>query len=284
MLEGSRFREGKELKEHGSVKIELSDPEDDPTAMMIILGILYGDDVQVPIELDLPTLCKVAVLADKYQWHALVTPHVISWFDIFANSHGLPTVFNTNLLMCLWIAWLFRMKDHFKSLSRVAQEDACTSIDLTDESIRLPASILKAINEQRDVAFQKIEQVIHEFKETLLDGEKQKDSTLPEQKMVKYMVFGHAIFYSQDLELGEFSRPNHAGSSIRLLRSRISLFQSVEGFNIQSSKGTNRHVAIGGSWDLRTELQKAISDLKIDEWGLDYDDFKQSFADGRSDA
>ncbi len=102
--------------------------------------------------------------------------------------------------------------------------------------------------------------------------------------MVKYMAFGHAIFYSQDLELGEFSQPNHAGSSIRLLRSRISLFQSVEGFNIQSSKGTNRHVAIGGPWDLRNELEKAISDLKIDEWGLDYDDFKQSFADGRSDA
>ncbi len=142
MLEGSRFREGKELKEHGFVEIELLDPEDDPTAMMIILGILYEDYVQVPTELDLPTLCKVAVLVDKYQWHALVTPHVTSWFDIFVNSHGLPIILNTNLLMCLWIAWLFGMKDRFKSLSGVAQEDACTSIDLADESIRLPASIL----------------------------------------------------------------------------------------------------------------------------------------------
>ena len=51
MLEGSRFHEGEELKEHGFVEIKLLDPEDEPTAMMIILGILYENDVQVPIEL-----------------------------------------------------------------------------------------------------------------------------------------------------------------------------------------------------------------------------------------
>ncbi len=50
MLDGPSFREGEELKRHGFVEVKLSDPEDDPTAMMIVLGILYGDGVQVPIE------------------------------------------------------------------------------------------------------------------------------------------------------------------------------------------------------------------------------------------
>ena len=142
MLEGSGFREGKELKEHGFVEIELLDPEDEPTAMMIVLGILYGNNIQVPIELDLPTLNKVAVLVDKYQWHELVTPHAISWFDSLLDSRGLPDAFDKTFLMWLWIAWLFGMKDHFKALSRVAQQDACNSIDLTDESIRLSTRAL----------------------------------------------------------------------------------------------------------------------------------------------
>jgi hypothetical protein len=142
MLKGPGFREGEELKEHGLVEIKLLNPEDEPTAMMIVLGILYGNDVQVPIKLDLPTLDKVAVLVDKYQWHALVTPHAISWFDSLLDSQGLPDAFDETLWMWLFIAWLFGMKDHFKALSRVAQQDACNSIDLTDESIRLSTRAL----------------------------------------------------------------------------------------------------------------------------------------------
>lgn len=30
----------------------------------------------------------------------------------------------------------------------------------------------------------------------------------------------------------------------------------------------------GGAWDIQEKLQDAMTDLKIEEWGLDYDDFK----------
>jgi hypothetical protein len=142
MLEGSGFRESNELQEHGYVEIELSDPEDDPTAMMLILGILYGNEVQVPKEVDLPTLEKVAILVDKYEWHALVLPYGTSWFDNLAQTRGLPDTFDKTLLVWLWIAWLFGTRDHFKALSRVAQQEANTSIDLADESIRLSSKVL----------------------------------------------------------------------------------------------------------------------------------------------
>ena len=67
MLEGDVFPEGRELKGNGLVQIELLSPEDDPTALMIILGLLHGNDVELPTDLDLPGLEKVAVLVDKYQ-------------------------------------------------------------------------------------------------------------------------------------------------------------------------------------------------------------------------
>jgi hypothetical protein len=94
--------------------------------------------------------------------------------------------------------------------------------------------------------------------------------------MLKYMAFGLATFCSKDLELGEFAAPDHAGSSIRSLRNRIDLYQSMQGFTVKAPGGNERHIIPGGCWDLKNELQRAITDLKMDEWGLDYDDFKPS--------
>jgi hypothetical protein len=142
MLEGPAFREHQELKENGFVAIELSNEEDDPTAMMVIMGILHGTDVQVPAQLDLLRLYKIAVLVDKYQWQTLMTPHGISWLDNLLESQGLPDAFDETLLMWLWTAWLFGKKDDFKNLSRIAQQNICNPIDLTDENIRLPTSVL----------------------------------------------------------------------------------------------------------------------------------------------
>jgi hypothetical protein len=102
---------------------------------------------------------------------------------------------------------------------------------------------------------------------------------LPEHKMVKYMAFGLATFCSKDLELGEFAVPDHAGSSIRSLRNRINLSLSMQGFRVKGPNGTERYMIPGGRYDLKNELQRAITDLKMDEWGLDYDDFKLSLVD-----
>ncbi|KAH8803295.1 hypothetical protein F5884DRAFT_711969 [Xylogone sp. PMI_703] len=274
MFEGPAFCERKELIEHGFVEIELLDPDDDPTAMMIILGILYETSTQVPPRLDLQMLYKVTVLVDKYQWHTLVAPHAISWFDGLVDSQGLPDKFDQTLLMWLWIAWIFERKYHFKVLSRVAQQDACNSIDLTDESIRLSTRTLKAINEQREAAFLKIEQVIQAFQKQLLGSEIQKTNPIPVQERVKYMVFGFATFSSQYLKVGEFSLPDHAGSSVRSLKNSINSLPSVRGFAVTSPTGGVGEIINGGIWDLENKLQTAMNDLKMDDWGLEYDDFK----------
>lgn len=142
MLEGGAFREGKELKEQGFVEIELLDPEDDPVTMMIILGIIYDKGIQVPEELNLPLLYKVAVLVDKYQWHDLVAPRAVSWYDKIVQVRKLPDTFGDDVLMWLWMAWLFGMKEHFKTLSSVAQQDACNPISVTEENIRVPTRVL----------------------------------------------------------------------------------------------------------------------------------------------
>ncbi|KAE9366922.1 hypothetical protein N431DRAFT_445613 [Stipitochalara longipes BDJ] len=279
MLEGSAFPEGRQLQEHGLVQLRLSEPEDDPRAMIIILGILYENDVQVPTEIDFPTLCKVAVLVDKYYWHIPVTPYATSWFDQLLKSHGFPDSFDQKILDWLWIAWLFGMKDHFKKISRVAQQDACTSTDLMDEGIRLPTRIIEAINKQRQVAFQQIEQAIEAFQVHILhnmqNGEGEYAS--PEHRMLGCMAIGFATSWNQNLKVGNFAAPDHAGSSVRLLIEQIKQSQTMEGWTVQApNEGASRFIIPGGKFDLKAELQKTIIDLKMDDWGLNYDDFKQS--------
>lgn len=142
MLEGARFREGQELAEKGFIEIELLEPKDDPTAIMIIMGILYGTDVDVPNHVDLATLEGITILVDKFQWHTLVTPHATAWFDNLIELEGRPNRFDKNLLVWLFIAWQFGIQDDFKYLSKVAQQDSPTSIDTHDESIRLSTRII----------------------------------------------------------------------------------------------------------------------------------------------
>jgi len=108
----------------------------------------------------------------------------------------------------------------------------------------------------------------------LLDRKDQENDLEPEQRLLRYTVFGWAAFHFQCLELGEFAAPYHAGYSIRSLRDRITSFQSVAGFDVVSPAGGRRHIIPRASWDLKNKLQRAITDLKMDEWGLNYDDFK----------
>jgi hypothetical protein len=55
----------------------------------------------------------------------------------------------------------------------------------------------------------------------------------------------------------------------------------MQGFKVKAPNSSKRHIIPSGRWDLKNELQRAITDLKMDEWGLDYNDFKLSLVDNR---
>jgi hypothetical protein len=87
------------------------------------------------------------------------------------------------------------------------------------------------------------------------------------------MVYGVTVFHSRDLGLGEFAAADHAGSSIRSLKRSINSLQSMKGIKIRVGHGQSI-IHPGHPWEVVDDLKKGIDDLKMDEWGLDYDDFK----------
>jgi hypothetical protein len=118
----------------------------------------------------------------------------------------------------------------------------------------------------------------------LLDKSKQQINGIkPKQLMLRYLVFGFATFCSQNFELAEFAAPDYAGDSIRLLRDPIKSLQSMKDFKIQAPNVCNRKIVASGAWDLKNKLQKAVDKLKLNDWGLNYDEFKPSFSTNRVD-
>jgi hypothetical protein len=100
--------------------------------------------------------------------------------------------------------------------------------------------------------------------------------TLPETSLLRAMTFGYLTFSSQTLQLGEFGTPDHAGCSVMWLKRSINSLETMQGFTVcpPVNHVGGRCIIGGGTWDLKKKLQDAMSDLKIEEWGLDYDDFK----------
>ncbi|KAF2021423.1 hypothetical protein BU24DRAFT_487848 [Aaosphaeria arxii CBS 175.79] len=276
MFDGIRFREAQDLKEHGFAAVQLLDPEDDPSAMQIILGILYSSDVQVPDDIDLQTLYDIAKLVDKYFWHESVAPRAVSWFERLQGSQGLPDSFDETLFMWMWIAWVFEIQDSFKKLSRLAQQCATKSIDPADKKILLPYMVIDAINNQREAGFQIIEKKFVAFKKALIeDNGTEADKSL-EYVMLRSLVLGHATFLARDLKLGDFAATDHFGSSIRMVTSLIKSVRYTKGVWVDARNCGHGQFTMseGGRWDFKCALEKVVESLKMDDWGIELTDFK----------
>jgi hypothetical protein len=141
VLEDTASADGKKQKENGFVQIQLSDPEDKMTAFSIIIDILYEKVTYLPMS----TLRCCA--RSQWLWRntsgKLVTLRARTWFHALVNDARLPDHSSQGLMKWLWFAWLSGLENHFRQLSKVAQQDARNSIVLTGEAVRLPYGVLR---------------------------------------------------------------------------------------------------------------------------------------------
>lgn len=65
MLEASNFKEGKELSM--TVKVEISLPNDDAMAMIVLLDVIHDRNKRVPHKVSLNLLTRISLLVHRYQ-------------------------------------------------------------------------------------------------------------------------------------------------------------------------------------------------------------------------
>jgi hypothetical protein len=82
-------------------------PDDDPTAVELILNIIHGRFNKVPTTLPTEELYNLTILTDKYDLTWQLSPWADIWFQDVTGDKS----------MMLWIAWELGARQKFQSLA-----------------------------------------------------------------------------------------------------------------------------------------------------------------------
>ena len=107
-------------------------------AMAIFMSILHHKWSQVPPDVDLELLAKIAAVADYYQTYEMA-PFIGSlWVERLRKSQ-LPRVYSRELVLWIFISSMFRHREVFRHVTKIAVRDCPGDL----ETLELP--ILSAV-------------------------------------------------------------------------------------------------------------------------------------------
>lgn len=92
--------------------VEITAESWDIEALLILLRAIHGQQYHVPQKLTLEMLAKVAVLVDFYDCKEAVYIWTTIWID--ALEEKIPKTYSRDLLLWLWISWVFQLQAQFK--------------------------------------------------------------------------------------------------------------------------------------------------------------------------
>jgi hypothetical protein len=135
MLDKNKFSEGRTLHAEGSVQISF--PDDDPDAFLVLLNVIHGLTRAVDRHPDLNLLTELAILVDKY--HCLQTVEVFAeiWIDNLLDDMGLPVKYTEDVIPWVFISWVFESAEIFQDMTRIIQLECDETLD-DDINERIP--------------------------------------------------------------------------------------------------------------------------------------------------
>jgi hypothetical protein len=132
-----RWKEGLCLLKEGSVEIPIRDW--DLEAFLILMDIFHCQALNLPREICLELLAKVAVLADCYQSQTLVRFFAEIWIGHLRRKI-FPTIYSRDSMLWVWVSWNFRQFFEFEKSTSIAISQSnglITSLDLP-----IPAKVI----------------------------------------------------------------------------------------------------------------------------------------------
>ncbi|KAE8397272.1 hypothetical protein BDV37DRAFT_277048 [Aspergillus pseudonomiae] len=110
------WKEGFHLLEKGAVEITISGWDLD--AFLILMNIFHCRPQNLPRDISLELLAKVAILADYYQCQTLVQYFADRW--IKSLRVNLPTTYSRDSMFWVWVSWVFRQSYEFEKCTLLA--------------------------------------------------------------------------------------------------------------------------------------------------------------------
>jgi hypothetical protein len=98
----------------------LSAQDWDEEAFVILMDVFHLRNNKVPRAITLEMLAKFAVLADYYECSESVDLFVNIWLADLRVKTPIPTTYCRDLILWLWISWIFKLPELFKQVTAVA--------------------------------------------------------------------------------------------------------------------------------------------------------------------
>ncbi|KAK2774577.1 hypothetical protein CKAH01_13152 [Colletotrichum kahawae] len=114
----------------------------DAHALLILLAILHGRTYQVPQNLDLEMLARIATLVDYYDCREAVQTYGDIWTGHLEES--LFQKCNRELVLCIFVSWVFSNETIFNQTTRTATFDAKDPIPTLE--LPIPQRIIGCTN------------------------------------------------------------------------------------------------------------------------------------------
>ncbi|KAF4200230.1 hypothetical protein CNMCM8927_003677 [Aspergillus lentulus] len=142
-----RWKEGLRLLKEGSVEIPIRDW--DLEAFLILMDIFHCQAQNLPREICLELLAKIAVLADCYQCQPLVRFFAEIWIGHLRRKI-FSTIYSRDSMLWVWVSWNFGQLFEFEKSTSIAisqSKGLITSLDLP-----IPAKVIDEMNRRRNDA------------------------------------------------------------------------------------------------------------------------------------
>jgi len=120
----------------------------DPEAFLIVLRIVHGRNKQVPREVTLEMLAKIALLKDYFNFGEALDVFIEIWVRSFPEA-CLPTTYCRDLVLWTWVAWAFDIEKHFKEATAIAIKQCTESLQTMDLPIPEVVSGMYAFGTQQ---------------------------------------------------------------------------------------------------------------------------------------
>jgi hypothetical protein len=119
-------------------------PGDDSRAFEILMNIIHGHVGKVPEQVDLEMMAKLSVLVDKYQVWQVMDLYVKMWMLKLEDS--IPTSYTPDIMAWLSISWVFKLREVFRGISRIAQQESTARLsDKRRMHLPIPHAIIGTV-------------------------------------------------------------------------------------------------------------------------------------------
>ncbi|RYN23429.1 hypothetical protein AA0112_g9345 [Alternaria arborescens] len=131
----------------------------DPEAFLIVLQILHGRNKQVPRKVSLDMLAKIAILEDYYTFGESLDIFTEMWIQELMKV-SIPKVYCRDLVLWIWVAWLFDKDQQFKEATTVAIKQSTEALRTLD--LPIPAILSDEIDNTRYQAIEFFIEGLHD--------------------------------------------------------------------------------------------------------------------------